>query len=63
MTINGTLNLEASEDLRKYIKFLRKRLIKIGLQYGLNSKEAIKISQELDHYLSICQKCCPKEYY
>ncbi|MFD2970349.1 aspartyl-phosphate phosphatase Spo0E family protein [Peribacillus deserti] len=28
---------------------------------GLNSHEAITISQELDHYITICQTCCPKE--
>jgi hypothetical protein len=61
MTVNCTINQQTSADIRKEIEFLRKRLIDIGLQNGLNSREAITISQELDQYLLICQKCCPKE--
>ncbi len=58
---NDIMNQQISADLRKYIEFLRKELIKIGQQYGLNSREAITISQELNQYLAICQRCCPKE--
>ncbi|MDR4946471.1 aspartyl-phosphate phosphatase Spo0E family protein [Neobacillus cucumis] len=61
MTINGTINEHTSVDLRKYIEFLRKKLIDVGLQCGLSSKEAITISQELDQYILICQKCCQRK--
>jgi hypothetical protein len=47
---------------RKYIEYLRNELIKGGQQYGLNSREVITKSQELDHYLAMCQKCCPSEH-
>ena len=61
MICNDTFNLKAVNELRKYIEFLRKELITVGQQYGLNSKEAIETSVELDHYLVLCQRCCPKE--
>ncbi|NHM30894.1 aspartyl-phosphate phosphatase Spo0E family protein [Neobacillus terrae] len=61
MKNQDTLKIEASEELCKHIEFLRKELIRIGLELGLNSSEAISISQELDKYLAVCQKCCPQE--
>jgi hypothetical protein len=61
MKYQDTLKIKASEELRKHIEFLRKELIRVGLELGLNSSQAISISQELDNYLAVCQKCCPQE--
>ncbi|PMC36048.1 hypothetical protein CJ195_17540 [Bacillus sp. UMB0899] len=57
---NGSFNIETTTALGQYIEFLRKELINTGQQYGLNSREALEVSQELDKYLSVCQRCCPK---
>jgi hypothetical protein len=60
MLENDIMNLRIPDELRAHIEFLRKELINVGQEKGLNSNEAIDISQDLDHYLAICQKCCPK---
>jgi len=60
MKINGSKNIQTHNDLGKNVEILRKELIKVGLHYGLNSREALTKSQELDRYLSICQKSSPK---
>lgn len=60
MSNNGSFDIQTPTELGKYIEFLKKELIKVGQQYGLNSKEALTMSQELDEYITICQRCCPK---
>lgn len=37
--------------LTEIIESLRKAMIRIGLQEGLNSEKAIKLSQKLDSYI------------
>jgi hypothetical protein len=61
MFINNVEIVQSPEEIRKKIEFLKKELIKVVQHYGLNSKEAIAISQKLDLYINNCQKCCPKE--
>ena len=60
MINNESINIQTRTGLGQYIEFLRKELINVGLQNGLNSKEALDMSKELDRYITICQRCCPK---
>jgi hypothetical protein len=60
MNNNGSFNIYTPADLGKYIEFLKKELIIVGQKYGLNSKEALTMSQELDEYINLCQRSCPK---
>lgn len=60
MNNNDSLNIHTPNELGKYIEFLKKELIKVGQQNGLNSLEVLTLSQELDEYITICQRCCPK---
>jgi hypothetical protein len=47
-------------ELLKYIEFLRKDLILIGLTYGLLNDRTIQASQELDYFIFVYQKITSK---
>ncbi len=57
----GNQSVESPEELRNRIELLRKELIQVGQQDGLNSMKAISLSQELDEYIVKCQKSCSTE--
>jgi hypothetical protein len=44
--------VKESGNLEKTIEKLRKEMIRIGIQEGLNSEKTLKISQELDKYIT-----------
>jgi hypothetical protein len=58
MKYNGSFIILSPVELGKHIAFLKKELIKTGETYGLNSKEALTMSQKLDEYIIACQRCC-----
>jgi hypothetical protein len=47
--------IEEITKLEKTIESLRKKMIRIGIQEGLNSERTIAISQELDIYIAMYQ--------
>jgi len=60
MNSNDSFNILTHSKLGKHIEFLKINLIKVVQQYGLNSKEALTLSQELDRYITLFQRCCQK---
>ena len=46
------INISHSE-LKNQIEILREEMVTIGFSKGLCSEETIKISQKLDHYITI----------
>jgi hypothetical protein len=50
--MNQSLTLALTpKELLSYIEFLRKELIRLGLEFGLDSDITIEVSQELDHFI------------
>lgn len=47
----SSLTFEKDYDLLKTIKFLRKEMIRVGIQEGLTSEKALNISRKLDIYI------------
>ncbi len=60
MSNNDSLNILTPSDLGKHIEFLKRKLVKIVQQNGINSERALVLSQELDQYIILCQRCCSK---
>ena len=58
MNNNNSYNIPT--ELGIHIEFIKKSLVKVVQQYGVNSKEALTLSQELDQDIILCQRCCPK---
>ena len=48
----SSLTVEKDYDLLKTIKFLRKEMIRVGIQEGLTSEKTLNISRKLDIYIT-----------
>lgn len=60
MNNTDAFNIITPSELGKHIELLKINLGKVVQEYGINSKETLTLSQELDQYIILCQRCCPK---
>ena len=54
--MDNELQILGPFSLRQYIEFLRNELIQTGLKMGLNHKETIQASEELDYFINVYEK-------